>query len=611
MDAIDLASLDQAPPIDLDPSVWSANLTSLRDQQPELAEELEHVALPAHWHPVAALDGFVTYRLEPTDSPPQWLADTAAPATRARALLRSEQLSDKNPALPTIAAGAELDFLLENLTPRQAVFVFERQTVQLAAVLRTVDLAEGIRTGRCIFVPAESEQAFLTQLLESCPGLLPPGTIVALPGVDEPRFAALRAICEAVASQTHEARNRRLQAVVSDLQSAAPDRRSPRVALLALGPNPKRHRLAVQLAGAAEELGWTACCCVASDAQSVHVLPHCERLAEFGAELAICIDHRPGLLPLPAGKIACQWHLESRTVLDSMPRDDTVHLAATPRVAEALRAAGATERRVMDCFWACPQSATVDPQPATRNPQSVVLVADLPDSSATACRIDQPTHRRLWAQLHQTAGKVWETAEITQPAALLRNAERASGVELGERSLRERMCRIIEHALIPAVVLERILRLLRQESCEVFTVGTGWQRCLSDHPTRLAEGLDELPDHVAKRVPLAAIFAGPLDPLTPALFQAAALGWPLLLHTPGNVSLTPRLGGVFHAGQHYEPFAGHKDLRAALNTLRADPKTFARRGARTRDYLHQHHSYARRLMTLVGQLGLQWPGITT
>ena len=95
MDAIELATLDDAPPIDLDPARWPNNLNSLHTEQPELAEELRAAELPAHWRPVAALDGFPTYRVERAGQPPQWLAGTAAPLTRARAVLRYDQIGDK------------------------------------------------------------------------------------------------------------------------------------------------------------------------------------------------------------------------------------------------------------------------------------------------------------------------------------------------------------------------------------------------------------------------------------------------------------------------------------------------------------------------------------
>jgi len=614
MDAIDLATLDDAPRNHPDPSVWTANLEALRVDQPDFARELEETTLPSHWRPVTALDGFPSYRVELPSEPPQWLAGTAAPKTRAAARLRKEHPSDQNPALPSIAAGAELSFLLERLSQRQAVFVFEQDPAQLAAVLRTVDLAQAVAAGRCILVPPKAEQGFLKELLERHPGLLPPTTIVALSTPDPKRLEFLRAICEVVARQVNETRNRRLAAVKPPVAAeSSPQRSQARLAVLALGPSATSHRLAAQLADAADQLGWSACARATDGPRNVHALPHCEALADFSAELTICIAHPPRSLPRPPGKPVCQWHLRTGNVPGSLPPDDTIHLAATPRVADALRAAGVPARRLADFYWACatmhakpPAGCLTAGSPPVRS-SSVVIVGDLPDATASACGIEQPTHRQLWKQLHQTTTKAWETPEIRQPTTLLRDAERASGINLGERSLRERMVRIIEHVLIPTIVLETISQRLRRESYEVLTVGKGWHRCSSETLRPLAESLEHLPAHTAETPAMAAIFAGPLDPLSPALLHAAALGWPLLIHSPGKTSLTSQLGGILHPQQHYEPFAGFKDLHAALDAIRSDPAPFQRRCERLRDHLHMHHTYGQRLMVLAEELGFKWP----
>ena len=96
-----------------------------------------------------------------------------------------------------------------------------------------------------------------------------------------------------------------------------------------------------------------------------------------------------------------------------------------------------------------------------------------------------------------------------------------------------------------------------------------------------------------------AIFAGSLDPLTPALLQAAALGWPLLLHSPGARPLTSALGRVLHPEQHLQTFAGRADLLAALRKIRQDREGTERRAVRARKHVREEHSYLRRLGELV------------
>jgi hypothetical protein len=612
MDAIDLAALDDAPHAELDPLVWSANLKTLQVEQPELASQIEEARLPPHWRAAAALDGFQTFRIEASGQPPHWLAETAAPLTRARALLRFDQIGDRNPALPTVAAGAELRLLLERLAPQQAVFVFAEQMTDFAAVLRTVDLAQGIANGRCVLVPPDREETFLKGLLERHAGLLPPQTIVPLPGITDERLVQLRQVCESLARRIGQAREERLRALGArnSLNDQRARQRSgePRLAVLALGPGRLTHRLSEELAASGEQLGWAVHRCAMTGPRQAHALPHCEQLAEFAAGLSICVGHPPTALPLRSADTVCQWHVHAKDVPEQLPVDDTIHLAATPRVAQALEAAGVPAPRLVEFYWGYPARKV----PAAAGPptaRTVVILVDLPDASAGACHIEQPTHRKLWTQLHQTASQTWETAAIRQPTALLRAAERASGVELTERPLRQRMLRIIEHVLIPAVVLERILQALERESFGIITVGAGWQRCSSECVQAIASSLEDGLQRAATIAPTAAIFAGPLDPLSPGLFDAASPGWPLLIHCPGGVSLSTELGGLLHAQQHYDAFAGARDLLAALHAIAAHPEQTERRCTRVRAYLQQHHTYTRRLMTLVQRLGLEWPDV--
>jgi hypothetical protein len=174
-------------------------------------------------------------------------------------------------------------------------------------------------------------------------------------------------------------------------------------------------------------------------------------------------------------------------------------------------------------------------------------------------------------------------------------------VELDEPVLRRGMLRIIAHVLIPTIVLERISQVLRGH-CAILTIGRGWQRCADRSLHPLADSLGDLDARALPSSPLAAICAGPLDPLTPALLHVTAIDWPLLIHSPGGTSLTARLGGILHPGQHYEPFSGAAELRAALESIRTNPERFAQRCARTREYLQREHNYARRLTALVQEL---------
>jgi hypothetical protein len=600
-----LARLDEARAAEVDPRWWTDNLAALREQDPRLAARLEQTPSPEHWRAVEALDASLTFRIEPPERSPQWLAATAVPATRAAALLADFHPGDGNHALPSIATGAELILLLERLPPQKAVFVFETELATLAAVLRIVKLAGQVKAGRCILVPPETEEAWLSDLLDAHPGLLPPGNILRLPGVSPRRLEHLRGVCERVALRTTEQRARRIEQLTRAATSGRSTTNGPtRLAVLALNAEPAALVAGRQLAHAAAKLGWDARLCATNGPRAVHGLTHIEALARQKPSLTICVNHSRSQVPYPLPVPVCEWYLSSDDVPKQLADDGVWRLAATPTVAKALEAAVGSVQRVLDFFWAC-QETTGENGTEAPAEDAVVLVADLFDTRPEVLGIDQTTHMRLWEHLHTVATRAWETPDIRSPRTLLRTAERSSGVRLGESALRSRMLQLTERVLIPTVIGGRILRALEQEHVRVLTAGRGWKQDAAAEMQPLAEDGLEL-DAAASRIrPAAAIFVGRPDPLTPALLSAGAHGWPLLLHSPGGRPLSAQLGNVLRPDQHFQAFGGAGDLRAALRTSRNQTAQAIRRGDRTRRHLLENHSYAQRLKTLAQRVGIQ------
>jgi len=601
MDAIRLAALDEVRTFELDDSVWAANLAALKHAQPGLSEAIERLAPPDHWRPAAALDGFATYRVERPGDPAAWLDDTAAPRTRASALLAGFRPGENNAALPTFAVGAELQLLLERLPKTQAVFVFEYDLQRLAAVLRLHDLSSAIGAGRCIFVPPDREAEYLEQLLQRRPGLMPPMAILQFPYVAAARVQVVRAVCEQVAGSTARWRLQRLNA----LGAAAAQRpaNEPRLAVLALSADFAAHVHAARLGEAARRLGLQVCVCVGDRPDRVHPLPHCERLVEFCPGLTIAVGHPPQL-PLDLPGIVCQWHVRLRDVPETPGDAVVVHLAASPRISDALRSAGLRSERIRNLFWGvAPLAATLDDRPVATD--TVLLIGDCPDADPEACGIDQPTHRLLWRTLLEVAASSWESPLIYNPSGLLQAAERRGRVALRDAELRERMLRLVAQVLIPSVVQPRIAAAVRTAGFTPLTMGRGWNQIAEDSLAALGDPLE--PRWAALRVrPLAAIFAGQPDRLGPALLEAGALGIPLLLHAPDGRARQLDLGGVLHANQHYVSFADVRDLAAELPSLVRNAPAAAERARAAARHLLDRHRLEHRLGGLVTELGLAW-----
>ena len=599
----DLLRLDDRRPFDPPASIWDDNLTALREVNPELTSALAECALPPHWTAARALDGSPTFRVEAPGADPAWLGGAAAPRTRAEALLAGFRTADQNPALATLAAGAELGLLLERLPKRHAVYVFEPSLEVFAAILRIRALSAEIASGRCILVPPQHEREYLRSELERRPGLLAPGTILADPAAPADRTRHVVQLCQEISAESAAVRTVRLRELSERRPRRQVAREGPRVALLALSANPRAHHAARRLHAAARALGWAALACIADGPDRAHGLPHCEALDEFAPTLTIAVDHSPVALPIrPAGTL-CRWHLSATNTTDPVEDSGETHLAASPAVVEALRAAGISAERVIDFWWGCADSALREAS-AAKAPARVLLVGDLPDVDPARYGIEQPTHKILWRKLEAIGRKQWTQALVADPRGFLQAGEKACGVHLRDPELERRFARILAQGLIPAVVLETILRVLEGLGVKTDVAGKGWSRCSRAETTQLCSEHNSASPNRARRDPAAAVFAGRVDPLTPALLDAAATQIPILLHCPGDVSLTPRLASVLHPGQHYTPFRSAEDLQKAVASALAEGSPLARVAQRTAKHVRDNHTDLHRLRSLASRLGL-------
>lgn len=606
-----LAQLDALHPATLPPETWSANLAALVVEQPALAEEVKRTALPESWRAAVALDGFVTFRTEPPGEPAAWLGGTAAPLTRARSRLAKFDHAGKNPALPTCGAGAELDFLLTRLPAQVAVFVFEADIRVLAALLRAHDWSSAIADSRCVLVPPGREKAYLAELMESQPGLLPPGEILLPDLVSASRLAELREIGEHLHRRTSEQRTTaisqlRSQGVLLAPQSRASSPRAEpviapaRVAVLVLKPHATSFRTAECLARAAADLSWPVLHRATTDPRHVHPLSHCRALADFRPTLTVSVGGPHVRLPLMPAGANCVWVLEELGGDTAPPSDGTLYLAASPLIAAGLRSHGVPEESVRNWYWACEEEAGAD---AVESKPPILVLGDLPDVRPETYGIQQPLHRKLWSRLTTIVAETWETPRILEPQKLLVLAERQSGVEVRDPVLRASLVRVSERALIPAVILEQIAQVLAASPLPVLTIGRGWERMRGARLRPCADSVFDIAAADCEVSPAACICAGQHDPLTPALLRAAARGWPLWIHARGDRAVVTALGDTLRPTQHFEPFGDRRDLRRCLEALRADPHAHRTMGTRARRHVAEHHTYKKRWLELLELLG--------
>lgn len=595
---VPIEALDACRPAELAAEVWRGNLDALRKHNATLAATLEQTTLPEHWRPALGIDDATTYRLERPGDDAEWLGHTAAPQMRAAGLLKHYQVTGKNLVLLTIGTGHELTYLLQQIPRASAVFVFEEDIRVLAAVLRVVDLAENLGSGRCVLVPSDDEQVYLRRYLDENTGVLAPVSIV-LPNLVSPtRVTAIQTVVEQTFREVERARS--VQVAQLAERAAAPAGDTPRVAVCALTASREAHAVAREVGAAAEKLGWASGVFLATDVATAHPAVHGPRLADLAPTLTICVNHNRQHLPFPPRGSVCMWHHVDRSVPAELPQDDTVHLAASPRVLAALERAARNGQRVAPFYWAAPTDAPAATDAV--DDDCVFVVGDIPDPTPELYGIKQGTLKSVWRRLWEVAREVWPTPEIRAARALLQRAARDVDVPLREAGVCDRFVELFDHVIVPAVVSDALARLLAADGLRVETIGYGWTRVRVDGVRWRGAQWYELTTGDSTPRPRACVFAGLTDPLHRALLPLGARGWPLMVYHRGGAE-PDGLKALLAPGTHYGAFHDPVALRQALEL--DDEKRTARRqqqAAQARAHITEHHTYAARLAALVSQL---------
>lgn len=531
-----LARLDDAVPVPLDPAIWTQNLAALSARDAERAAALADAALPPAWRPVRALDGAAHWRMEAPDAPAAWLAQTAVPALRAAAQIAAGP-SLHNHLLSGVGSGCEFVRLLARLAPWQAVIALVDDPAALGAVLRIHPVDMEIRAGRLVFVrvpPATADaDALAAALDQALRTLLAPTVLHRLPGCAADRWTIVEAACRQCATARQKDRDARLRAAVAASRAGAhAARERPAIGVFVLAPWTRSAERAARDAfdlDAPEDRPFDLLGCIADTPTAADVSLHAGAIASAAPALSIfvgCAATSAGSAPRGA---VCRWHLRAADVPPAPEGPPVIHLAASPRVADALRGAGVESARIVEFQWAAPPRSALPAYGAARPAADcpLLLVADLPNDTDAACGIEQPTHRRIWSAAREAIAAAWDRDESPPAAEILRRAQNSAGMTIDDREIRGQMLRLIEDVLIPTVVLEKILRALELSQRLLGPAGRGWSRVDRSAIADPAEAGRLLAERGA-----AAVFAGAAEPDWPALLAGLASGWPAAAWMP-------------------------------------------------------------------------------
>ena len=127
-------------PVSLDGPTFRANVAAIRVRQPDLADRLTGVCVPADARVVTGRDGTRTIQVSATDKTVAWLGGSSMPSVSASAVLTDFADKGTSAILPTIGTGYEQRVLAGKIGKTCSVFVYEPDTTHIAMVLSVVDL---------------------------------------------------------------------------------------------------------------------------------------------------------------------------------------------------------------------------------------------------------------------------------------------------------------------------------------------------------------------------------------------------------------------------------------------------------------------------------------
>lgn len=531
-----LDAFDIPIPLMIDPAVFERNLAALAVDQPALAQLLRRASIPMTWRPVFALDDWPTWRCESPGEPASWLCDSAVPRTRADALLSIYQPGDLNATLPSLACGAELALLLERLPRHKAVFVFESDEAVLAAVLRVIDLSEAIAAGRCILLHSDQLEQTLAEHLDRWPALLPPGNIMLIPGIGDERVQSLRAIVERFAGERLPAQSRAFEDAITSLRSPPADS-ATRFGIVCAAPQRGSEHTAAALLHAARQIRQNASEFVVRGPRDVHPLAAARWAAAFQPSVTLCVGHRADLLPPNVKGAIYEWlwtQPETPPTAASRATSTLYAQAADPGEGTS----GGTGQHFFP-FAADERLLPIAGANAQRRAlHAICLVADRPlDNDETHTKM-QPTHQLLWTHLRNSVRATWNSSTPSSGEAILASVERATGISIGEVTVRPLFIDAIERVLLTGAICHDAMEIAAELQLSVMAIGGGWTDV--DAVTALGEdtisAYDEIHRIATTEKGVLWVFANAADAWPAALANASIAGFPILRYAHSRVA---------------------------------------------------------------------------
>jgi hypothetical protein len=263
------------------------------------------------------------------------------------------------------------------------------------------------------------------------------------------RLQDLQTVCQTVYDEVLPRRKARLEALAANWRQPTPVEASPRVAVLAYAPHAAAAQWATLVSAAARMDDWPVVQLCPQSSDDMHPLGPAEQLAAFSPHVTICVSHAPDLLHIPLPGRVVVWHTNTQLVGDA-GQWDTLHLAASPRILQALQDAGVPADRCAAGYWAV-AGETLGSEPAWDPDGPIVLLGDVPNIDPTAHDIRQPAHCLLWQAMLQEISRRAATVIRIAPATFLAGPESPVGWRQLRRGFANACVTCIRHISCPPV----------------------------------------------------------------------------------------------------------------------------------------------------------------
>lgn len=474
------------PPSLDDDRIYRRNLAALRAFQPDVARRVDETPIPTSVVPSIGRDGSPTFRLLDQDGGEAWLGRSSMPRVSAEAVFGGLRRDGGNVWLPGVVTGVEPLVVASRIPRHSAVFVLEDDPLALRLALHLHDYLACLAAGRIVHVWTTDLEASLASFFERYPGYELPSHLLTVPQVPAPRIAELQRRIEkasevVVGWQSHALesaaagiRGRRLNGIAE----------TPSIVVLSTNPSALALEQSSRIARGLARLGLRHEVCVPDAPGKCHALARIRAVERGRADCILVIGDgarwlRP-LLPrqVPIGTLGVPGESVPAILPDQIGPADLL-FAASSRIRDEWLAAGINPERVRHCPPAADaplETTGLEPSERAEPAADVVLLMDLPDSSARACGMTLASHVALWTALQDIAAQRIGAGDATRPDEWLARAVRRSGVEVSDGAVREMFLSMIRHRLAPATVRRAAAQATIDAGREVLVWGQGWAR---------------------------------------------------------------------------------------------------------------------------------------